>query len=218
MPPIQAVVFDLDGLMFNTEALYAEVAQELLGRRGKPVTTELLDQMMGRPGSVALQILIDHHGLETTVDQLQQETNEIFPAILDRALKPMPGLLPLLDLLEHARLPKAIATSSRRQFARDILGRCNLADRFQFVLTCEDVLRGKPDPEIYLRAAQRLEVPPGRMLVLEDSQNGCRAAVEAGTFAVAVPGEHSRRHDFSGARFVARSLDDPRITETLGIY
>jgi HAD superfamily hydrolase (TIGR01509 family) len=215
MNPLRGVVFDLDGLMFNTEDLYTEVAEELLGRRGRSVTKDLLDRMMGRPGTVALRIMIDHHQLDATVDDLQRETAEIFPAILDRALQPMPGLLELLDQLEQAGRPKAIATSSRRRFALDILQRFDLADRFQFVLTCEDVRSGKPDPEVYLQAADRLQLPPGNLLVLEDSENGCRAAVAAGTFAVAVPGEHSRRHDFSGARFIASSLADARIFKVL---
>ncbi|MFM8380085.1 MAG: HAD-IA family hydrolase, partial [Planctomycetia bacterium] len=74
---------------------------------------------------------------------------------------------------------------------------------------------GKPHPEIYERAAVQLGVAPSEMLVFEDSENGCRAAVAAGAVVVAVPGAHSRRHDFTGARFVAESLADPRIVELL---
>ena len=79
------------------------------------------------------------------------------------------------------------------------------------MLTSADVLQGKPNPEIYQTAPQRLGIEPSGMLVLEDSQAGCKAAVAAGAFAVAVPGGHSQRHDFSGARFVAETLADPRI-------
>ena len=88
-------------------------------------------------------------------------------------------------------------------------------DRFAFVLTSADVTHGKPHPEIYQTAAQRLAVDPGAMLVLEDSQAGCKAAVAAGAVAVAVPGGHSRRHDFTGAVFVAETLADPRIEALL---
>jgi beta-phosphoglucomutase-like phosphatase (HAD superfamily) len=90
-----------------------------------------------------------------------------------------------------------------------------IRDRFAFVLTSADVTHGKPHPEIYQTAARRLAVDPGVMLVLEDSQAGCKAAVAAGAVAVAVPGGHSRRHDFSGARFIADSLADPRIKALL---
>jgi pseudouridine 5'-phosphatase len=209
--PIRAVVFDLDGLMFNTEELYVEVGSQLLGRRGNQISKPLLDAMMGRPSPVALQIMIDWHRLDATVDQLQQETEELFPELLRRSLQPMPGLFALLEALEAAQLPKAVATSSRRIFAHSILGQFSLLSRFQFVLTCEDVVEGKPHPEIYLRAARQLEVAAAEMLVLEDSQNGCQAAVAAGAFAVAVPGPHSRNHTFPGAAFIADGLSDARI-------
>lgn len=211
----KAAVFDLDGLMFNTEELYQEVGGELLRRRGCEFTSALLDRMMGRPGRVALQIMIDHHGLQATVEQLTAETDEIFPAVLDARLAMMPGLADLLDRLEAARIPKAVATSSRRSFTTGVLGRFDLEPRFAFLLTAEDVVEGKPHPEIYRTAAARLNVAPSEMVVFEDSRNGCRAAVDAGAIAVAVPGGHSRTHDFTGAALIADSLADPRIARLL---
>jgi HAD superfamily hydrolase (TIGR01509 family) len=211
----KAVVFDLDGLMFNTEEIYQDVGAEILRRRGKPFDAELLDAMMGCPADVALKRMIDWHALDATVAQLSAETDELFAALLDQRLDVMPGLLALLDVLEAAGLPKAIATSSGPSFAHEVLSRFNLAPRFQFILTCDDVCDGKPHPEIYLLAAQRFGIEPGEMLVLEDSQNGCRAAVAAGTIAVSVPAGHSRRHDFSGAALIADNLADPRLTSLL---
>ncbi len=215
--PLQAVVFDLDGLMFNTEELYEEVGARMLGRRGKEFTQALLDAMMGRPTPVALQIMIDWHQLDATVTQLEAETDDLFPAILDARLETMPGLLELLDALEKSGIPAAVATSSRLPFVQDVLGRFRLEPRFQFLLTAENVSQGKPHPEIYETACAHLDLPPSHVMVLEDSENGCRAAVAAGTYAVAVPGKHSARHDFSGCRFIARSLSrfaDLRGTST----
>jgi HAD superfamily hydrolase (TIGR01509 family) len=213
----KSVVFDLDGLMFNTEELYQDVGARMLRRRGKQFTPELLDAIMGRPADVALQMMIEAHGLESSVDELAAETEEIFATLLDERLAPMPGLLELLEALECAGMPKSIATSSGLDFVADVLGRFELAPRFEFILTCENVSRGKPDPEIYLLAAQRFGLRPAEVAVLEDSQNGCRAAVAAGTLAVAVPAGHSRRHDFAGAALVAESLADPRLYELLGV-
>lgn len=212
-----AVVFDLDGLMFNTEELYQDVGGELLRRRGHRFTGELLDAMMGRPNRVALQMMIDWHALDATVEQLADETEEIFAEILDTRLAPMPGVVDLLEALEQARLPKAIATSSGRRFVTNVLSRFDFEPRFHFVLTAEDVVDGKPHPEIYQRAAARFELPTARLLVLEDSQNGCRAAVAAGATVVAVPGGHSRTHRFDGVAFVAETLADPRIYDALGL-
>lgn len=216
-PAKRAVVFDLDGLMFNTEELYDLVGAEVLARRGREFTAELKDEMMGRPGPISLAIMIDWHGLDDTVEELAAESDEIFIDLLAQRLAPMPGLFSLLERLEAAGIPKAIATSSGRRFLETVLGSFDLEPRFQFTLTAEDVRHGKPDPEIYLTAAARLTLPPAQVLVLEDSQNGCRAAIAAGTFAVAVPGGHSLRHDFSGAALVAESLHDPRIFRALGL-
>ena len=215
--PPRAVVFDLDGLMFNTEELYQEVGTELLRRRGYTFTQELLDQMMGRPSHVALQIMIDTHTLKATVEELLAETDEIFPEILRTRLAPMPGLVELLAALEERAIPKAIATSSRRSFVDRVLGTFNYQSRFSPILTSEDITHGKPDPEIYLKAAQRLRVQPAEMAVLEDSQNGCRSAVAAGAIVIAVPGTHSLRHDFTGVALVADSLRDQHIYQLLGL-
>jgi HAD superfamily hydrolase (TIGR01509 family) len=213
----RAVVFDLDGLMFNTEELYDEVGEALLVRRGHRFSAELKQQMMGRPARVALQLMIDRHGLADAVAALAEESDAIFAGILPHRLAMMPGLPELLDALERAGLPKAIATSSGRRFVETVLGRFDLAPRFQFALTAEDVVEGKPHPEIYLKAATRLGLAPRDVLVLEDSPHGCRAAVEAGTYAVAVPGWHTRQCDFSAARLVAESLADRRLYAALGL-
>jgi HAD superfamily hydrolase (TIGR01509 family) len=218
MPPskrLQAVVFDLDGLLFNTEELYNFVGSELLARRGKDFPPELLHQIMGRPQPIALQLMIDWHGLDTTVEILAAETEQVFGEILEHRLELMPGAVELLAALEAAGIPKAIATSSGRKFTANILGRFQLEPRFSFILTCENVAHGKPNPEIYLRAAGEFNLAPDEMMVLEDSQNGCRAAVAAGAFAVAVPAGPSAKHNFTGAAIVAETLADPRIYKAL---
>ncbi len=216
MPP-RAVVFDLDGLMFNTEQIYPQVLRELLRRRKLEYTQELTDRMMGRPGHAAFEVMIGYHDLTESPSELQAESDIIFLALLTEQLAPMPGLAELLTTLERHTVPKAIATSSRRSYVERILGQFDFLPRFQFLLTAEDVSDGKPHPEIYFRAAARLGIAPAEMIVLEDSHNGCRAAVAAGAIAIAVPGDHSRLHDFTGARLIADSLRDARIYEMLGL-
>lgn len=217
-PRLRAITFDLDGLMFNTEELYDVVMQELCRRRTLTFTDELRMKMMGRPGEVALAVMIEHHELvQDTPAAMLSESDLIFEKVLAERLDTMPGLLPLLDALEKSGIPKGIATSSRRKYVDYVLGRFDLSHRFAFILSAEDVAHGKPHPEIYLKAADWHGVPPAEMMVLEDSQNGCRAAVAAGAFAVAVPGVHSRSHRFDGAAIVADSLNDRRIFAALGL-
>ena len=213
----EAIVFDLDGLMFNTEDIYLQVGSEILRRRNKSFTPALVDAMMGLRPAQAIARMIEWHDLPDTVAQMEAESRAIFTPLLDAQLEPMPGLLALLDAIESADIPKAIATSSSRRFAEEVLGRFALIERFAFVLSAEDVARGKPDPEIYRLAATRFGVATRSMLVLEDSQTGLTAAVASGACTVAVPGTHSARHDFSEAAWIASGLNDPQIFALLSL-
>lgn len=208
---IKAVVFDLDGLMFNTEEVFTVAGTELLRRRGKTPTPDLFHRMMGRRPVEGFQILIDAMDLSETFEELARESEEIFTDMLADTLAPMPGLYELLNVIEQRDLPKGVATSSPRSYMQDILSRFDLLDRFPMTLTAEDVTHGKPHPEIYATAAERLGVQPQEMLVLEDSEAGTRAAYAAGAHIISVPHEYSAAQDFSVARAIARSLTDPVI-------
>jgi HAD superfamily hydrolase (TIGR01509 family) len=212
-----AVTFDMDGLMFNTEDVYTLAGTELLARRGYLFTAELKDAMMGLPARASFEVMIKWHHLPEPWNVLAAESDEIFLGLLTSRLAIMPGLWELLAALEAAAIPKAIATSTGRRLANACLAPFQLVPRFGFILTSEDITQGKPDPEIYLLAAQRFGVPPAEMLVLEDSQNGCRAAAAAGAFTVAVPGDHSCRQEFSMANLRIESLADRRLYEVLGL-
>jgi HAD superfamily hydrolase (TIGR01509 family) len=213
----RAVVFDMDGLMFNTEDVYTLVGSELLRRRGREFTEELKHEMMGLPPKESFEAMIRSEGLDDTWQELLPESNAIFIRLLHDHLAMLPGLPQLLDALESASTPKAIATSSGRELLEACLTPFDLARRFQFILTAEDITHGKPHAEVYLTAAERFGLRPAQMLVLEDSQNGCRAAAAAGAFTVAVPGDHSRGQDFSMASLVVDSLADPRLYAVLGL-
>ena len=203
--------------MFNTEEIYTLVGAELMRRRGCEFTAELKDAIMGLRPQPTFETMIRWHQLDDTWEEMASESGRMFVGLLDGHLAPMPGLPELLTWLEEAGIPKAIATSSGRELVDEVLLRFDLRRRFQFILTAEDITHGKPHPEIYLAAAERFGIGPRQMLALEDSQNGCRAAAAAGAFTVAVPGEHSRRHDFTAASLVVGSLADPRLYEALGV-
>jgi HAD superfamily hydrolase (TIGR01509 family) len=213
--PILAVCFDLDGLVFNTEDVFNAAGRELLRRRSMEMHLDVLREMMGRRSEEAFAILVERTGLIETVPVLLEEARRIFADLLEVQLAPMPGAFDLFDHIDALALPMAVATSSHRAYCEDLLGRFDLLERFEFTLTAEDVTHGKPHPEIYLAAAKRLGVPPSRMLVLEDSEIGTRAAAAAGAVVVSVPHDHSRHMDFTPATLVAEGLGDPRIRNWL---
>jgi pseudouridine 5'-phosphatase len=216
--PLKAVAFDLDGLMVNTEDVYIHVGSELCARRGKTFDDDLRNKMMGQPSAAALAVMIEWHSFDDSLDELVVESDEVFWQQVEGRLQLMPGLVELLDAVDLAGIPKAIATSGARDYADELLTRIDLHSRFEMVITSGDIHRGKPDPEIYLLAARRFGIEPPQMLVLEDSQNGCRAGIAAGAYTVAVPSEHTEGHDYTGAAFIATSLADPRIRQVLAIH
>jgi pseudouridine 5'-phosphatase len=214
-PKLAAVVFDLDGLIVNSEDVYEQADVEVLRRRGKEYDAELRAQMMGRPTAESLRAMIEWHALEDTIELLEAERSLLRDKLLEESIEPMPGLPELLQRLEAAGVPKAIATSGHRSYAAYVLERLDLHARFKFVLTSEDVVHGKPTPDVYQLAASRLGLTPAEIMVLEDSVNGCQAGVAAGAFTVAVPNRHTRGYDFAGVQFVADTLADPRIRAAL---
>jgi len=207
----------MDGLIFNTEDIYTLVGTELMRRRGREFSDALKDAVMGLSPRATFETMIRWHALSDTWEAMREESNEVFIGLFPGHLRIMPGLVELLDALETAGIPKSIATGSGRKLAEVCLASFALAERFRFVLTADEITHGKPHPEIYLTAAKRLALRPQEILVLEDSRNGCLAAAEAGAFAVAVPGQHSRDQDFSAAALVIDHLADRRLYEVLGI-
>lgn len=211
LPDIKAVVFDLDGLMFNTEEIFHLTGHELLRRRGIEATPEIFAGMMGRRANEAFQAMIDLTRISDSIDDLKFESEMIFRELMVDRLAPMPGLFELLVTIEDRGLSKAVATSSERKYLHELLGKFDMLSRFDTLLTAEDVTHGKPHPEIYQTAAARLGVATCEMLVLEDSQNGTHAAAAAGAVVVSVPHVHSAHHDFTVAFHVAESLVDPVV-------
>jgi HAD superfamily hydrolase (TIGR01509 family) len=212
MPRIQAVVFDLDGLLIDSEPIFAEVARRLLARRRLAPDPAILRRMMGTPARAALALLVAHHELTESIDDLNTECIGLFFEILGE--QPVPllnGVAEFLDLVERHDLPKAIATSSSARYLERVLTPHGLLTRFQFALTCDDVTHGKPHPEVYLAAATRFAINPAAMLVLEDSPNGLRAAKAAGARCVVVPHGLVPREEIQSADLIVDHLGAPEL-------
>lgn len=208
---IRGVALDMDGLLFDTERLYWEVGDRVLQRRGHRYRKPLQERMMGRIGVAALQQMVDFHQLSDSAEDLLEESDQLFTEMLAAGVDTMPGVESWIEHLKRSGVPFGLATSSRRKFVDMLFRQVDWFDSLAFVLTGDDVTRGKPDPEMYLKAAQKLSIAPHEMLVLEDSGNGCAAAVAAAAFTVAVPSEHTRGQSFQGARLVIDSLLDRRL-------
>lgn len=204
---IDAVIFDMDGLMIDSERVYWAAGREVAKAHGKTVQDTTLGRMMGRSPVDSMRVFAQETGIDRPPEQLLEERDSRVYEMLRTSAEPMPGLQETLERL-HKHFKLAIATSAKRYFVDLIDKRINFVHYFQVVQTSEGVVNGKPHPEIYLKAMQRLGVPPERCVVLEDSSNGARAGKNSGAYTIAVPSEHTRDQDFSFVDEVASSLPD----------
>lgn len=206
-----AVAFDMDGLMFETESVYWRSAVELLGRRGYEYTQELCDEIMGRPPEYCFRRFIEIFSLPEDWRTLQRESEDIFISLLKDGYNTQPGLYELLDELDARGIPRCVCTSSARRVVTEVLKKDGIGDRMDFIITSDDITRGKPDPEAYLKAASRFGVAPASMLVLEDSSAGAASSAAAGSPCCMLRAPHNFNADFSGAAAVVERLDAPAL-------
>jgi HAD superfamily hydrolase (TIGR01509 family) len=182
-----AVIFDMDGLLFDTEKLYQEAILAAATEVGCELTTASFLRMVGTPWHVTKSRLIDEHGATFPIEEFRAAWIRHFDAIVSTCLSLKPGAAELLDTLDELRLPRAIATSSSHKTAQHHLTAHDLAERFHEIVAHGDYAAGKPAPDPYLKAAERLGVEPRLCLALEDSHNGVRSASSAGMMTIMVP-------------------------------
>jgi HAD superfamily hydrolase (TIGR01509 family) len=182
-----AIVFDMDGLLFDTETLYQEAALLAAAEGGHQATADIFLQLIGVPWGRGREMLLGHFGDDFPVDEFVTVWVRHFEAIAATRLVLKPGVIELLDLLDSLRLPRAIATSSSHRTVARHLDAGGLTGRFDAIVAAGDYLAGKPAPDPFLAAAARLGVEPRQCLALEDSHNGIRSAAAAGMMTIMVP-------------------------------
>jgi HAD superfamily hydrolase (TIGR01509 family) len=184
---VAAVVFDMDGLLVDTETVFRDVMMEVSRRRGIHLPLEVFLRMVGLQNASSRLVALDHFGADFDYDGWMAETWELAHARIEIGVVVKAGVVELLDYLEAAGIPRAVATSSGHPTVRRQLGPNGLEGRFQAVIAAGDYARGKPNPDPFLAAAERLGVDPASCLALEDSHNGVRAAHAAGMMTIMVP-------------------------------
>lgn len=182
-----AVIFDMDGLMLDTEPISHRAWALATAGRGVSLPSEVLEGMIGRNERDCEGLLRDALGSSATARSLMQAWRVCYDQELRSGIPTKPGLLDLLDWLEAVSIPRAVATSSYRYRATAKLTATDLLQRFSAVVTGDEIPRGKPAPDIFIAAASRLQAAPEQCLALEDSEAGIRAALAAGMTAVMVP-------------------------------
>jgi HAD superfamily hydrolase (TIGR01509 family) len=217
---IEAVIFDMDGLMVNTEPIRSLAFEEMIEGRGRRPRRNWLGvvQTIGINVRDNCSRMQEEYGLGGNLDELVADHEANYTRLVaEGCVVPMPGLLRLVTDLGDNGVKRAIASSSSHEHIDTVVGRLWRISPFDVVASGTEVERGKPAPDIFLLAAERLGVAASNCVVLEDAESGIRGAKEANMSAIAVPNPYTRDHDFSRADLIVPSLEHVNVRLLSGL-
>ena len=205
---IKAVIFDVDGLLLDSEPIWSLADRELLKRRGIDYRDELKTKIVGKGQVESAQNVKDYYQLPDPIDDLVRERRKLLNDLLKANLWLMPGAKELIDLLVKNNFRLAIASSQSKEIIDLMIKSFALEGKFSVIVYGDEVEKGKPEPDIFLLAAERLTIAPQEAVVLEDSQNGAIAAKKAGMKVIVIPNQYNKGQEFPHADLVVDSLAD----------
>jgi HAD superfamily hydrolase (TIGR01509 family) len=185
--PVEAVILDMDGLLLDTEPVYRKAFVAAAASLGFELCDDFYQGMVGLADNECFAVIQDYLGPSLPMTQYRREFASWMQQLLKAGIPLKPGATELMDDFAHRRLPIAVATSTNRITAESHLRSAGLLRRLDAIVTWEDVERGKPHPDLFLKAAREIGVTPQRCVVLEDSPLGIRGAHAAGTMPIMVP-------------------------------
>ncbi|KAF2960234.1 HAD family phosphatase [Thermotoga sp. 38H-to] len=177
---MEAVIFDMDGVLMDTEPLYFEAYRRVAESYGKPYTEDLHRRIMGVPEREGLPILMEVLKIEDSLENFRKRVHEEKKCVFSELLKENPGVREALEFVKSKGIKLALATSTPQREALERLKRLDLERYFDIMVFGDQVKNGKPDPEIYLLVLEGLNVAPEGVVVFEDSKSGVEAAKSAG--------------------------------------
>ena len=183
---LEAVLFDMDGVIVDSEPLWTEAEIQFLARRSLSYSPQLKAILMGRGSREAVAIMIEHYNLRESVEDVIEERNELVSGLFREFLQPIPYALELVKSVRNSGIKTSMASSSPKRLIELVLDKFSIAGLFDLVLSGDQVPRGKPAPDIYLTAARELGVIPVNCLVIEDAPNGVASAKAAGMSCLAI--------------------------------
>jgi HAD superfamily hydrolase (TIGR01509 family) len=189
---VSAAIFDMDGVLIDSGAHHRHAWRALLAELGtEPVHPEHWRLTIGRPSEEAIPLLLGRRVSGAEARRLARRKRDLYQERAQTGMEPVPGVPEFLHALERQHVPRAVGTSASRWDAERLLDDLGLLRFFDVVVTADDVMLGKPDPEVWAQAARRLRVTPGHCVVFEDAPVGIQAARAAGMRAIGVTTAHT---------------------------
>ena len=202
----KAVIFDMDGVIAETEHAHIGAEKQTMLKYGIEISEDELHEYTGTTAKVMFTSLIEKYKLNTTFDRIFKEKEEILFKLLEEDVQPTKGVIDLLRKLKKMKIKLAVASSSHKRMIEYVLKKLKIIDLFDSIVGAEDIDRSKPDPEIFLISAKRLNVKPEECIVVEDSKLGVEAAKKAGMKCLGYINPSSGKQDLSKADFVAEDF------------
>ncbi len=188
MNKYKAVIFDMDGLMFDTERITKKIWKEACKEIGLDISEEIFYKAIGLNKEDGRKILENELGSKFHYDKAKEIRDKLYFEYMEKNGTPLKkGLLELIDFLEKNNIPKAIASSSSREIIEYLLKNAELISNFPIIVAGNEIKRGKPNPDIFLKASEKLKISPTECLILEDSNIGIKAASNAGIDVIMIP-------------------------------
>jgi HAD superfamily hydrolase (TIGR01509 family) len=202
---MKAIIFDMDGLMVDSERLYQQAQEEITRQFNKTLPEKARLKMMGRKPLESMKIFAEALDIPTDAEQLLETRNNIMREKYKNDLVPLPGLNHIINAF-YGKLKMAISTGAQEEFLDIVVDQLEIRNKFDVLQASDEIEQGKPHPEIYLKTCKKLGLNPGECVVLEDSLNGVLAGKRAGCYVIAVPSDYTKQENFDSADFVADDL------------
>lgn len=214
MKKAEAFIFDMDGVIIDTEPIHDEIVRGILAKDNIFITDKEFTKYMGMASTAVFELFIKKHNLPYTKEEMAKEhMSDLKKYIVDHHMRPIEGILPLLEKLKQYNAPMAIASSSPKDTIEFVADTFGITDYFKFFVSGEDLPHSKPAPDIYLKTAENLGIDPSKCIVLEDSRNGTVAAKEAGMYCIAFDNPNSGLQDLSRADIIVKSISDINVAQ-----
>jgi beta-phosphoglucomutase family hydrolase len=204
---IKAVIFDMDGVISDTEHLHVQAGNQSLKAFNITISKEEADSYSGMPDRSLFRLIAEKHGLNTNIDEIIKKKDNILIELIVKHLKAVDGSIELIKRVKDNKLKLAVASSTRDETIDLILRKLDVKSFFDVIFSGNRLDKPKPYPDVFLLTAKKLDIKPEECLVIEDTKNGVQAAKSAGMKCIGLRNKNSGNQDLSAADLIVDDLN-----------